>query len=250
MNKIIFLGTGAGGLDPLKQPIKTSSLYFEVNNLKFILDPGPGTIINAIKNKINLLQIDGIIVTHPHPDHYNDVNSLIDALRKKDSFLIANEKCLIPSKNYFPCIGKFQQTIPEKLFSMKPGKMIKIKKIKFIATPSHHLDCGMGIQIISNKKIGYVGDGYLKGIEKYHEGMDLLIFNVLCPYPEKSNGIHTTVNEIIIFLNKLKKKPKKVIIQHFSSDMLKANVDKQAKIIEKETKIKTIAAKDEMIIKF
>ena len=41
MNKLIFLGTGSGDIGMLKQTIKTSSLYFEFESLKFILDPGP-----------------------------------------------------------------------------------------------------------------------------------------------------------------------------------------------------------------
>jgi len=249
MNKLIFLGTGSGDTGMLKQKIKTSSLYFELNNLKFILDPGPGTIVNANKNKINLLKLNGLIVTHPHPDHYADANCIIDSLRKPDTFLIAGEKCLIGSPMYHPCINKFQQTIPEKLYSIKPGDKIQIKNITFEAIKNNHLDCGLGIKIIGTKKIGYVGDGTLKGLEEYYKDMDILIFNVLIPHKNPSiPGIHACVDEIIEFLKITK--PKKAIIQHFSEEMIKAGVNKEAKIIEERSKIKTIAAKDGMVVKF
>ena len=248
MNKLIFLGTGAGDQGMITQKVKTSSIYMEFDGLKFLIDPGPGTIVNANNKKINLLKIDGILITHPHPDHIGDANTLIDALRKKGSFLVANQKCLIESQSYFPCINKYQQIVPGKTYAVQPGNEVKIKKVKFEIIPNNHLDCGMGIKIIGTKKIGYVGDGCIDGIEKYYQDMDLLIFNVLVPYNKiKMKGIHTNVNEVIEFLKKTK--PKKAIIQHFSLEMLKEGIKKQAEIIEKQTKVKTIAAKDGMEIK-
>ena len=131
MNKLVFLGTGAGDMGMLTQVIKTSSMYFEFDGLKFIVDPGPGTIVNAVENDIVLLELDGLIVTHPHPDHYADANPLIDSLRKKGTFLIAGKKCLEESESSYPVINKFQQNIPEKVYGIQPGDMIKIHDVVF-----------------------------------------------------------------------------------------------------------------------
>jgi len=244
MNKLIFIGTGAGDSGMLKQNINTSSLYFEVNGLKFVLDPGPGTIVNAKKYDIDLTKINGLIVTHPHPDHYADANCLIDALRGKKSFLIAGKKCLEESENYYPCINKFQQSIPEQTIAVEPGDKVKIGKVTFEAVKNNHLDCGLGIKI---NKIGYVGDGSLEGLEQYYQKMDLLIFNAYLPYGKKMPGIHTSVDEIIKFLKATK--PKKAIIQHYSQEILNAGIEEQAKLIQEQSGIKTIAAKDGLVEK-
>ena len=242
-DKLVFLGTGAGDKGMLRQRVRTSSLYFQLEGLRFILDPGPGTIVNANKEGIDLEKLDGLIVSHPHPDHCSDANPLIDALRKDDSFLIAGKKCLQESKKYFPCINKFQQSIPEKVFSIGHGDKFKIKGLTFEAVKNNHLDCGLGIKLMGSKKIGYVGDGSLEGLSKFYSGMDILIFNTLLPHGKKPmRGIHTSIEEVIDFLKLTR--PKKAIIQHFSEDMLEKGIDKEAKLIEKETGIETLAAKD------
>lgn len=247
MNKLVFLGTGAGDVSMLSQKVRTSALYFEFDGLKFILDPGPGTIVNANQNKINLLELNGLIITHPHPDHYADANCLIDALRKQGTFLIAGKKCLFESENYFPCINKFQQTIPDKVFGVEHEDKVTIGRLSFKAIKNNHLDCGLGIKMIGSRKIGYVGDGTLKGLEKFYQDMDMLIFNVLVPYGKSTMfGIHTSVNEIIEFLKDTK--PKRAIIQHFSKEMIESGIDNQAKVIEEKSGFITIAAKDGMVV--
>lgn len=242
MNKLIFIGTGAGDLGMLKQDINTSSLYFEINGLKFVLDPGPGTIVNARKYDIDLTKINGIIVTHPHPDHYADANCLIDALRGKKSFLIAGKKCLEESENYYPCINKFQQTIPEQTIAVEPGDRVKIGKVTFEAVKNNHLDCGLGIKI---NKIGYVGDGSLDGLEQFYQNMDLLILNAYSL--RKMPGVHTSIEGIIKFLKATK--PKKAIIQHYSEEILNAGIEEQARIIQEKSGITTIAATDGLVEK-
>lgn len=247
MGKIIFLGTGAGDQGMLKQKIKTSSLFFDFDGLKFILDPGPGTIVNARINDINLLELEGLIVTHPHPDHYADANCLIDSLRKSGTFLIAGRKCLVESSLYYPCINKYQQSIPEKTYAVDHGSEIKVGNIMFNAVKNNHLDCGLGIKILGSKKIGYVGDGTLEGLEEFYKNMDILIFNVLIPYGGQGlEKIHTSVSRVIEFLKATK--PRKAVIQHFSEEMINSDVNKQAEIIEKESGVQTIAAKDGLVI--
>lgn len=247
MNKLLFLGTGCGDSLMLTQKINTSGLYFEINGLKFILDPGPGSIVNANKYGVNLLELNGLIVTHPHPDHATDANPMCDALRKPGTFLMAGEKCLIPSNNYYPVFNKFQLTIPEKIYPIKPGSQVEIGSIIFQGIPNNHLDIGLGIKIIAEKKIAYVGDGDLEGINKYYQDMDLIIFNIMYPIESSQmKGIHANADAVIEFL--LKTKPKKAIIQHYTKEMLEANVDEQANIISKKTGVEVIAAKDGMEI--
>jgi len=246
MSKIHFIGTGSGDVGMLLQKINTSSFYIELDNVTFIMDPGPGTIVHAIKAGIELFKIDGLVVTHPHPDHYADANCLIDALRKQGTFLVAGKICLLGSEMYYPCINKFQQTIPENVFGIEHGEKVEVKGITFEGVKNNHVGCGLGLKIMGTKKIGYVNDGSLEGIAEFYHDMDVLIFNVLIPYGKPAMpNVHTNVDQVIEFLNKTK--PKQAIIQHFSLEMLDAGIDKQAQIIQDQTGVKTTAAKDGMI---
>ena len=61
------------------------------------------------------------------------------------------------------------------------------------------------------------------------------------PYGQKS-WKHMSIEDAIELSDLTK--PKVIILQHFSFRMIKANVYTQAKIVEKKTGIKCIAAKD------
>ena len=76
-----------------------------------------------------------------------------------------------------------------------------------------------------------------------------LIVLSFCQRSVSGQGINSDQeirDEVIEFLKKTK--PKQAFIQHFSLDMLEAGIEKQAEIIEKETGVKTIAAKDGMVL--
>ena len=62
----------------------------------------------------------------------------------------------------------------------------------------------------------------------------------------RTEEIHTSVEQVIKFAKKTV--PKKIIIQHFSADMLGAGIKKQAELIQEKTGIQTIFAKDGMIV--
>lgn len=250
MNKLVFLGTGCGSKNMLTQEIATSALYFDYDGLKFILDPGPGTLINAKKYNINILDLDGILISHPHPDHCTDANAILTGFGydKRERFLIANRSCLEMTKNSWPCVSKYHISLPKTVKSMNVGDKIKIKDVSFETTESRHYDCGMGFKISGSRNIGYVGDGnYFNGQEKQYKGCELLIFNVLVPFAYKERfAQHMNTEGVISFLEKYK--PKLAIIQHFSEKILAAGIDKQARIIEEKTGVRTVAARDGMAI--
>ena len=264
MNSITFLGTGGGGNVLFAQIRATGGLYFELDNLRFIIDPGPGSLVNI--KKLKLPNPHGILLSHLHPDHCTDVNPIIGGLDK--SFLIAEEHCLKPisytnriSKEVmecYPCVDKYHQNKVTFLKAVKPNEKVEIptdkinrqikSKITIETTETEHYVPTVGFKIIGSKVIGYPCDGpYFSGQEKNYENCDLIIFNVLVPYGKKSEPHkHMSVDGMIEFLKKLKHKPNVSIIQHFSFWMLKANVHSQAKIIEEHTGIRTIPAKDFM----
>ncbi len=251
MNYLQFLGTGSGAANMITQDVANSAIYFHLDKLKFILDPGPGTLVNAKKCKINLWDLNGVIVTHRHPDHTADVNCVLTAFKPGHGFLLGSLDSLTETNQGWPPVSRFHLSIPRLVKILKPEDHITIGDVSFTATNVHHYDVGIGLKIEhSNIDIGYVGDGcYFRDQENQFEGCKLLIFNVLVPYNYPKTFIqHMDVGGVIDFLNHMKKKPELVILQHYSEKMLKYGVNKQANIVENQTEVKTIAAKDRMKI--
>lgn len=260
-NRLIFLGTGGGKNVMARQARKTGGIYVElkakngimppVSFVRFIIDPGPGCLVHAVSKKLKPETWDGILLSHLHPDHSTDANVIIDSIaaNKKRPFLVAERHCLSPEDDYYPCISRYHQKISD-VYAMKPGKKVKINGIEISAVESDHYAPSIGFVIRNRIKIGYASDGtYYKSQEKNFEGCDLLILNVLVPKGEAAKKKwHMSVGEAVELVKKMKKKPRLIIIQHFSFWMLRSNARTQAKIIEKETGIKTMAAEDFMEI--
>lgn len=245
---MIFLGTGGGGKVVFSQTRASGGLYLDLDGIRLLIDPGPGSLVWL--RKMGLKNPDGILLSHLHQDHSTDVNAILDGL--DNPFLIAEEHCLKITKDYYPCVSKYHQSLVKFLKAVKPNDLVELpnNKIKVEITRAEHYAPTIGFKIIGSCTIGYPSDGpYFIDQEKQFELCDLIIFNVLVPHGEKSEEKkHMSIDDVIEFLNRLNKKPKLAVIQHFSFWMLRNNVYRQAKIVEEETNVKTIAAKDFMQI--
>ncbi len=248
MPKLVFLGTGGGGKVTFTQVRATGGIYTDLDKVKFIIDPGPGSLVHL--RRLKLRDPEGILLSHSHPDHYTDVDVLLDGISEKynSSFLIAERHCL-EGENM--CVNKYMQRKVRRCIGMEAGDEVEIVEgIKVIATESRHYVPCIGFRIEGEVIIGYVSDGpYFEGQEKNFERCDLIIFNVLVPkgYKPKEQK-HMNIDGVIEFIQKLKQKPKLVILQHFSFWMLRSNVYQQAKYVEKATGVRCIAARDFMRI--
>jgi ribonuclease BN (tRNA processing enzyme) len=257
MNKIIFLGTGAGDEGMLLQLVRTSCIYCELDKIKFLIDPGPGTLVNLKNNGINIFDLNGVLISHPHPDHYTDANVVLTAFYHKDAFLIAEETCLKGNQDFFPCVSKFHQSHTAKVFPMKPNDAVEVNGLKVTAVEAKHYSPCVGFTIEGTKKISYVADGiYSEDNCKNFKNSDIMILNTYIPFESeavseyyfmrKHGVLHMSVEDAIEIVKIAK--PKLAVIQHYNKKFLEAKPEKQAEIIEKATETKTIAAEDSMEI--
>lgn len=257
MNELIFLGTGAGDEGMLLQLVRTSCIYCELDGVKFLIDPGPGSLTNLKNNKINIFDLNGMFISHPHPDHYTDANVILDAFKKEGTFLVAEETCLKGNQDFFPCISKFHQSLPSRVFPMSADETVEISNLKITSVGSEHYSPCVGFTIEGTRKISYAADGlYTEENCKKFKNSEILILNTFIPFKSEADQeyysnkkhvvLHMSVEDAIEIVKIAK--PKLAIIQHFSKKFLEANPEKQAEIIKKSTGIKTVAAKDGMKI--
>ncbi len=255
MVEIVFLGTGGGRFNLIEQIRKTGG--FRINgSLKIHVDPGPGALASSLQYKQNPKGWDLLIVTHNHIDHANDAGLMIEAISKwneRHGWLVGSRSVIAGDKRGDRGVTSYHVGKLEHYEIAEPGKKITIaiggKKAVLLPTKVKHEDkTGFGFIIeMDGKRIGYTSDTeYFEGISKQYAGCDALIANCLKPSVDGIPGHLTSADSARLFSET---KPKLGIISHLGMRMLKAGPEKEAKKIEKQSGVKTVAAEDGMNIK-
>ncbi|MEM3437240.1 MAG: MBL fold metallo-hydrolase [Nitrososphaerales archaeon] len=254
IKELIVLGSGGSRMVTIKQERRTGGLAFIMDNGIFILDPGPGSITHFNQLGLNPFSVKGILISHRHPDHYTDAEIYIEAATRganvKRGLLIGSKSVLEHVNDLgHPAISIYHKRLPEIVKSMIPGDSIVYDKIKITALKSIHADpYTIGFRLEDEKhSISYFPDTeFNEEIIKGAEHADLLILSVLRPSNQKF-PYHLCIDDAIKMVKLTS--PKKVLITHFGTRMLKAPPEKEAERMVKITGVDTIAAKDGMRIK-
>jgi len=256
MAEIVFLGTGGGRINLLKQLRRTGGFRINSESANIHVDPGPGALSSSVHFKQNVLNLDALIVTHAHIDHCNDANIIIEGISrhalKKRGILIASAHAVDGGKTGDRTITLYHQGRVEQIYRAKEGERKKFKttKGKFeieIIRAEHDIEDAFGFRLfIDGKVIGYTGDTeYYKGIGRNYKGCDYLIVNCIKPAKDPYPG-HMTADDVIKLIKEAK--PKLAVITHMGMKMIMAGPKKEAERIAKESKVETIAAYDGMIL--
>ena len=255
MLELIFLGTGGGRIVMTTQMRWTGGIVLRGNDTQIHLDPGPGALIRALDLGINPQKTEAIIVTHTHLDHYGDCQILMEAMAggatKKGGILLGSSSALVGDEQYSRIISKYHEGLLEEKQVLTPGSSFSIKGIKITATPAYHSDpstIGLVIEEEENGvRIGYTSDtAYNQSLPIFYKNCELFILCCLRPFGKPWKG-HLSTDEAIPFVEEVK--PSLTVLTHFGAAFLKANPEKQAKIVEEKTGVKTLAATDGMSIK-
>ena len=245
-SQIIFLGSGGGRKVAVSQARATGGFVINVNGKQIHVDPGPGAIVRAAQFGVDIRDTDIILVSHFHVDHSNDVNAIINAItfggKEKKGILVTSEL------NEMSNLTHFHMNAVKKCFQFKQGDKTEVNKIIIKATKTErHNTCDIGYKIFTpDFVLGYTSDTsfFPKLIDEF-KGCDILIVNTLKPKGMKLKG-HMNSDDVIKLLKGVK--PKLAILQHFGSSMLKSNPLYEAREIQKESEVQTIAAKDGLVI--
>ncbi|MFQ5647718.1 MAG: MBL fold metallo-hydrolase [Candidatus Aenigmatarchaeota archaeon] len=251
MTKITFLGTGGGRFVVITQLRATGGWVLEMDGQMLHIDPGPGALVRAKQCKAKLRKLTGVLCSHAHPEHYTDLEVVIEAMTEgateRRGVLIASEHVLKGGGNYRQVVSPYHQKVVEKVVMLKPEGSTRVGDIKVTATPTKHGEAkGIGFVFKGSHTVGYTSDGeYFPGMEKHYRRCDCLIMNVLRPrgvtWPQ-----HMNTGDAAKLVARAK--PKLAVIQHFGMLALKAGPEKEAAWVQKETGVKTVAARDGMVL--
>jgi len=247
MNMIKFLGTAGARFVVMKQLRASGGLWLTLDDTTVLIDPGPGSLLRCLTSrpKLNPMDLDGIILTHRHLDHSNDINIMIEAMTnggfKKKGIVFAPSDALEGD----PVILHYIRDQVERIEPLKEKGEYTIGNISF-STPirmKHWVETyGLNIKAASHTISLITDTDYFKGLASYFHG-DILIINVVL-LEEKSTIEHLCLKEAeqIIADNK----PRLTILTHFGMNMVKARPGKIAEQLSKKLGVSVLAARDGM----
>jgi phosphoribosyl 1,2-cyclic phosphodiesterase len=211
---------------------------------KIHVDPGPGALLLTHQHGLKPTDLDCVIVTHCHPDHYCDAEVLIEAMTKhmtkKRGVFAGSESVLREIGKFGPAISSYHKEKPAQIVHMKPGTRYKLDEIELEATPSQHSDpTAIGLKIHTKDGIiGYTGDTqYFDELAKNFKGSMVLIANVTRPLAMRIKW-HLCSDDLISLLKEVK--PELAVMMHMGMLFLRHRPEKEAARIEKETGVQTV----------
>lgn len=246
--KITFLGSGGGRFTAISQRRMTGGFRIDdIGGRNYHVDPGPGALIRTYQFGLDPRELNGIIVSHAHTDHYSDAEILIESMTKgmtRDTGIIAgSESVLSGYDRWGPSISSYHQSKSDTIV-LKPDEMRQMNNIRIKGTKTVHGDpTGVGFQInYKGFKLSYTSDtGYFEGLGRHHRGADILIGSVLRPGKKNIDG-HMSTFDFINLINEVR--PKVAVMTHLGLKMITSNPVSEARYIFKKTGVKTIAAYD------
>ncbi len=246
---IKILGTAGARYVVARQLRSSAGTYIEHQGTKIILDPGPGTLVRmaTAKPRINVEKLSGIILTHAHLDHSNDVNILIDGLTegglKKRGALFCPKECL---EGESAVVLRYLRPYLQEIQVLKPETEYQLENLCFRTSCRHHHTAetyGL-IFDFGTTRVGFLVDTlYFPGLLESYAGCEVLIINVVRYKPHPSPNVqHLSVIDVREILSQLR--PQKAILTHFGMTMIRARPHQVAEKLSRELGLQVIAAYD------
>jgi ribonuclease BN (tRNA processing enzyme) len=253
LNEILFLGTGGGMFSVGKQLRASGGIVLRISGIQFHLDPGPGALVRAKEYGVNPRETNVLLTSHSALDHCNDVNIMIEAMTHsgldKSGIFLGSKSIIYGEENKKPYLTRDHKKQIEKYLALEPGNKVKFNNnISVVALKTKHSDkTNIGFKFINDKfAIGYTSDtGYFPELADELKGCEVLIINNLKPFGHHDPH-HLSSDDTIKLLRQVR--PKLAIITHFDQKMLEQDPIYQARQIQMQTKVQTIAARDGMSV--
>jgi hypothetical protein len=221
-----------------------------IGESQFHIDPGPGALVAAAKNQINLRANTAVLVSNNDLLNCNDVNAVIDAMthsgEDRTGVLVSNNTIVNGAEGINPYLTNLHKSFLEKIIVLNKGQKLGIEDVEIHALPAANNDpYGTGFKFLApDFTLVYSSDtSYSKDLINEYKGADILILKVAEPGSEKSENKLNSEDAAKI-INAVS--PKLAIITGFGMNMLKADPLIEGREIQKQTGVQVIAAKDNM----
>ena len=243
---ITFLGTAGARLMVANQILASGGLWLNLAGVELLLDPGPGTLVQASKRKLRASKLEAIILSHRHLDHSADVNIMIEAMTegglKRRGALFAPRDALEED----PVILRYLRSYLERIEILEERRSYRIGEVSFHAPVRHHHPVetyGLVFETPRHTISCLVDTRFFEGLCLHYKG-DLLILNVVRLEPGGPFD-HLSAAEAGEIIKRLE--PRVAILTHFGMTMWRAKPWEVASRLSDETGVRVIAARDGMV---
>ncbi len=250
--RITFLGTGGGRHTTMYQVRSTGGMLIEHDGRFLHVDPGPGALVQMHRIRYDLTRTESLIVSHCHPDHYSDAESVIEGMTRggwvKKGSLYGSKTVISGEKGLGPCISDYHLRILSSVTEFKPGDVLDVDGMKVDICKADHSDpTNVGFRFHTDHGIvSYVSDtSYSDEIAEQYVGSRVLILPVTTPMGNRIK-YHLCTDDAITFVDKVR--PELAIFIHLGVVIIRRGPENEAAMVEKATGVRTIAGRDLMVL--
>ena len=247
---IHFLGTGGGRHAMCTQRRRTAGIRLAQGKTQVHLDPGPGALVHSVYAGLTPMRLDGVVVTHCHPDHYTDAEVLVEAMTggttRRGGVLAASRSVLEGGEGIDLSVSRYHQGLAGRVEWLEPGRRFEIGGLDFEAVEARHSDpLGVGLRVEAETgKIGYTSDTALfPELGPAYSGLRLLMVCTMWPRGNPLRA-HLCTDDALELIRTAK--PRCTIITHFGLKMINADPAAEAAYLEEEAGVPVVAAEDGM----
>lgn len=250
-NYIKFLGTAGARFVMIKQLRASGGIWISCKGTNVLIDPGPGSIVRCAssKPKIDPGSLGGIILTHRHLDHSNDINVMIEAMTEGGFKKRGTVFCPADTLSDDSVILRHVIDFPERIERLRANTDYQVGNFEFTTSMRHiHPAETYGLRFTLNKtRIALLTDTrYFKELETFYKA-DVLIISVVFYEPRPAID-HLCLADAEALIAALR--PRKAVLTHFGMTMLKAKPHIQAEMLSRKLGVEVVAAQDGMTIDF
>ncbi len=250
--RITFLGTGGGRHTTMYQVRSTGGMLIEHDGRFLHVDPGPGALTQMHRIRYDLTRTDSVVVSHCHPDHYSDAESVIEGMTRggwtKRGSLYGSKTVISGENGLGPCISDYHRRIVSDVSQFAPGDVLDIDGLETDICRADHSDpTNVGFRFHTEHGIvSYVSDtAYSGGIADQYIGSRVLILPVTTPMGNRIK-YHLCTDDAITFIDRVR--PELAIFIHLGVVIIRKGPEAQARMAEEATGIRTVAGRDLMVL--
>ena len=250
--RITFLGTGGGRHTTMYQVRSTGGMLIEHDGRFLHVDPGPGALTQMHRIRYDLTRTDSVVVSHCHPDHYSDAESVIEGMTRggwtRRGSLYGSQTVLRGNGRLGPCISDYHQGIVSSVSVFEPGDVLDVDGMRVDICRADHSDpTNVGFRFHTEDGIvSYVSDtAYSDEIADQYIGSRVLLLPVTTPTGNRIK-YHLCTDDALTFVERVR--PELAIFIHLGVVIIRRGPDKEAESVERAMGIRTIAAHDLMVL--